>query len=370
MLKFIALRAASLVLAVGVGLTSIFPPRALAQDFGHPGQAIHLVVGHPCCYTASWSIYIGRDKAFWKRYLPAGSTVDFEVVNAGPPVVSAMIAGKEQIGYLGDMPAIIAATKRPMADVRIVATTALAYDQCNILLVRPNAPTFAASADAVRWLAGKKVAVPRGSCADRFAQTILKRENVSPGAYTNQSIELITSDFRAGKLDAAVVWEPVASQLIDQGLARRVASGANYGLTDAAFVIMRGDLIDKRPDIVTDWLKAELAAETFMADPKNADEVVTILRKYVPAYAVTDLRSALYKRYPAAQGGTDIRMVEPFAFPPDVHALLDEASAFLHQIKAINVDRLSVEAIAAKPADAVLASENRKAPVGEIKAQD
>ena len=307
---------------------------AAGLDYGEIGQPIHLVVGHPCCYTASWSIYIGREKAFWKSYLPAGSTVEVEVANAGPPVVNAMIAGKEHVGYLGDMPAIVVASKRPQVDVRIVATTALAYDQCNILLVRADAPAFGTPADAVHWLAGKQMAVPRGSCADRFAQTVLKREGVAPAAYVNQSIEVIASNFRVGKLDAAVVWEPVASQLINQGLVRRAASGINYGLTDAAFVTMRGDLVDKRPDS--------------SADPK----------------------AALYEKYPAAQGGTDVRMVEPFAFPSDVRGLISNATAFLHDIKAIGTERLGDEAIASKAADDVLASAKLQAPVGEIKAQN
>ena len=280
-----------------------------------------------------------------------------------------MLAGKEQIGYLGDMPAIVAASKRSVADVRLVATTALATDQCNILLVRHDAPAFASADEAVRWRSGKQVGVPRGSCGDRFAQNILKRQHVEVGSYLNQSMEVISSGFRAGKLDAAVVWEPVASQLIDKGLARRAASGASYGLTDAAFVAIRGDLIDARPDVVTGWLNAELDAETFLADPKNAGDVVTILKKYVPSFSPQDLQAALYKKYPAAEGGTEVLMIEPFAFPPDVRTLLSEATSFLHLIKGVDIEQLPAEAIASAPADALLAARGLKAPVGEIKAQ-
>ena len=168
-----------------------------------------------------------------------------------------------------------------------------------------------------------------------------------------------------------LVWEPVASQLIDKGLARRrAASGVNYGLTDAAFVVMRGDLYDKRPDVVSGWLQAELDAELFMADPKNADEVVAILRKYVPAYTDADLKAALYKEYPAAQGGSDVRMIEPFAFPPDVRTLLADATVFLHQIGTVDSDKLRPQAIASAPADAVLAARKLEPPVGVIKGRN
>ena len=47
-------------------------------------------------------------------------------------------------------------------------------------------------------LDGKRVAVPKGSCTDRFAQAVFKKESVTPGSYLNQSIEVITSGFRAG----------------------------------------------------------------------------------------------------------------------------------------------------------------------------
>jgi hypothetical protein len=37
---------------------------------------------------------------------------------------------------------------------------------------------------------------------------VFKRAGIQPSAYLNQNIEVITSNFRAGKLDAAVMWEP------------------------------------------------------------------------------------------------------------------------------------------------------------------
>ena len=188
------------------------PANAADSDYGKPGTPIKLSVGHPCCYAAIWSAYIAHEKGLWKKYLPAGSEVDFEVALAGPPILNGMLAGKQQIGYLGDVPAIVATTKREMADIRMVAAVALSYDQCNILLVKSAAPKFDKAEDAVKWLDGKQFATPRGTCGDRFAQDMFKRENVKPASYLNQSIEVITSGFRADKLDGAAVWEPVASR--------------------------------------------------------------------------------------------------------------------------------------------------------------
>ena len=43
-----------------------------------------------------------------------------------------------------------------------------------------------------------------------------KRATFKPGSYLNQSIEVISSGFRAGKLDGAVLWEPVTSRLVSR----------------------------------------------------------------------------------------------------------------------------------------------------------
>ncbi len=53
---------------------------------------------------------------------------------------------------------------------------------------------------------------------------------VQPKDYLNQNIEVMTSNFRAGKIDAAVIWEPTASRLVEEGLAqayrdRRIGGG-------------------------------------------------------------------------------------------------------------------------------------------------
>jgi NitT/TauT family transport system substrate-binding protein len=343
--------------------------QAWAFDYGAPGSPVALTVGHPCCYAATWSAYVVRAKEFWKKYLPAGSTVTFEIALAGPPILNAMFAGKQQIGYLGDTPAIIATTKRDMADIRLVAALALAHDQCNILLVRPDAPAFAKAEEAVRWLDKKDFAVPRGTCGDRFAQDIFKRENVTPANYVNKSIELITTGFRAGNIDGAAVWEPVASQLVNQKLARRAASGATYGIMDAAFLTVRADLMQARPDVVQGWIEAELDAELFIADPKNAGEVVAIIKNFVPGFSPDDLKDAIYGRAPAEVGGTDVRMIQPFVFTPDVRALLKDASAFLYSVKAIPSPDFRDDAVESAFVDKAVAKRGLTAPIGKVVAQ-
>ena len=115
--------------------------------------------------------------------------------------------------------------------------------------MRPDAPQFKTPADAVRWLNGKTVAVPQGSCSDRIAQATFQRIGIKPGTYLNQPIDVITTSFQNHNLDGAVVWEPTASHLVDAGLARRVASGTLATQTDAGFLEMSEQLLQDRPDV-------------------------------------------------------------------------------------------------------------------------
>jgi NitT/TauT family transport system substrate-binding protein len=357
----------SLLLAMGL-IATLSQAIAAELNFGKPGDAIKLIVGYQPYYTESWSGIVMRDKKFYEKYLPKGSTVEFQIGLQGSIIVNAMIAGKQHIGYMGDMPAIIATTKNKVADIRIVATLGFGYDQCNILLARKDAPEFKDAKAAIQWLNGKQVAVPQGACADRFTRALFKKENITPAAYLNQNIEVITSGFRAGKLDAAAIWEPTASRIVEDGLARRIASGASVNEHDAAFLTMRAELIAQRPDVVKAWLQAELDAQLFLAESKNASEVVRMAREQTTGFSEKSLWKAAYGSYPASVGGVPVRMQLPYGITPEVTALIGKSAAFLYELKSIKSATLRPEAVMPEFTQAILAERKLKSPIGEVKA--
>jgi NitT/TauT family transport system substrate-binding protein len=336
-------------------------------DLGKPGGPVKIVVGYQPYYTQAWSGVVMRGKKFYEKYLPKGSDVEFQIGLQGAIIVNNMLAGKQNIGYMGDMPSIVATTKNDVADVRLVANLGLAFDQCNVFLVRNDAPQFKDANEAIKWLDGKIVAVPKGSCTDRFGQATFKKSNIQPKEYLNQNIEVITSNFRAGKIDAAIMWEPTTSRLIQEGLARRVASGANNQENDGGFLGMRADLIKTRPDVVKAWLQAELDAQLFLADPKNAAEVVKMAKEQTTGFSERVLWYSLYGTYPQATGGAPVRNYMHYTFTPEARELIKRAAAFLHSIKSINVEQVRPEAIDASWTEQVLKERNVKAPVGEVK---
>ncbi len=338
-----------------------------AAQYGKPGEPVKLVVGYQPYYTQSWSGLVMRGKKFYEKYLPKGSEVEFQIGLQGAIIVNNMLAGKQHIGYMGDMPAIVSTTKTEVADIRLVANLGLGFDQCNIFLARTDAPKFPDANAALKWLDGKSVAVPKGSCTDRYAQATFKKLGVTPKEYLNQNIEVITSNFRAGKIDAAVIWEPTASRLVQEGLARRIASGASVKENDGGFLAMRNDLIQARPDVVRAWMKAELDAQLFIADPKNATEIIKMAKEQTTGFPERVLWYSLYGSYDPASGGHPVRNYLHFAFTPETRELIDRAATFLHSVKSINVEKIRPEAIDSKWADEALKERGLTAPIGEVK---
>ena len=365
-----ALQAFSKVAVAACAALTAFASTAFADgDFGKPGEPVKLAVGYQPYYTEAWSAVVMKGKGFWKKYLPAGSDVTFEPGLQGSVLVGQMIAGKQQIGYMGDMPAIVASAKPEVADIRIIAVLGTSQQQCNVFLVRKDAPEFKSAEDAIKWFDGKVVASPQGGCTDRFARKVFQKLSVKPDKYFNQGADQIAENFKAGKLDAAVVWEPIPAKFIEDGLVRRVASGVNFGESDAGFLVMRHDLAEARPDVEKAWLEAELDAQLFLADPKNAAEIAQMAEAEATGYPRKVLWTALYGDYPSSVGGSPDRLSLDYVITSKVKEQLDEATGFLFELKRVPAQTLRQDAIADSLARAVLEARGLKSPIGVVKSQ-
>src|SRR5712692_4709078 len=253
-------------------------------------EPVKLVVGYQPYDTISYSAVVIRALDLWKKHLPPGSEVEFQSALQGSIIVNQMLANKQQIGYLGDMPAVVVTTKRSVAPVNLVANTGLSPGQrCNVIMVRADAPKFNSPQEAVRWLDGKTLATPQGSCAHRFLGLVIEKTKIKPAQILNQSIEVIATNLRAGKIDGAVLWEPSVSRIGDivgEGSGRIVATGHTFGIPDAGAIAMREDFIKARPDIVEAWLRTELEAQQFVLDPKNWTRVAEFVKSQTAGISV------------------------------------------------------------------------------------
>lgn len=360
-----SVRWASLLFAVGVALGT---PNAASA------QAVNLTVGYQPYDTISYSAVVIRGLELWKKHLPPGSTVEFESALQGSIIVNAMLADKQQIGYLGDMPAVVSTTKPKQANIKLVASTGYSPGQrCNVIMVRADAPAFKSAQEAVKWLDGKVVATPRGSCADRFLRQVIEQSGIKPKEVLNQSIEVIATNFRAKRIDAAALWEPSVSRIGDfvgEGIAREVITGHSFGMPDGGFIAMREDFVKARPDVVKAWLKAELEAQQFILDPKNWQKVAELVRSQTEGITTRMAWFSIFGAVPPERGGSPIRDEKPFTFDDRVQKHLTTIYTFLFSAKVIDVDKAPAGAIDDSIARAVAKEANVNVPLGIIKPLD
>ena len=143
-------------------------------------EAVDITYGYHPYWTGGWNGVIIKHLKLHEKYLPAGSKVRFEAHLTGPPMVNALLADKMQIGTMGDMPSLVATTKRKIADIRLVSTPMFSNGQnCNKIVVPADAPDFASVEEAGAWLTGKPFAVHRGTCANRFVDSVIMKGALS-----------------------------------------------------------------------------------------------------------------------------------------------------------------------------------------------
>lgn len=270
----------------------------LAQD--------KIVVGYQPYDTISYQVSVNQELGLWKKYFPKNVEVEFQPALQGSIIVNNMLAGKQQIGYMSIMPATMAATKPEQAQIRIVGSSGMSDGmRCSLLLVRKDAPQFKSQEEAIKWIDGKVVASPKGSAADQYLRMIFEKYKVKPSEYLNQSIEVIATNFRIGKLDAAAMWEPTISRigdLVGEGIARIVATGTCVSNPDLGTIVMRGDLVEKSPQLAEAWLKSELEAQLFLLDPNNWAKATDMFAKYATGMPKRALWYSIYGQIPSEVG--------------------------------------------------------------------
>ena len=304
------------------------------------GSAAELAVAVRPDWTQGWFGMINEEKGIWKKYLPPGSKVTFSHPIQGGIVTSELVSNKSQIGHNGDAPGLIATFQRERTDIRIVALVGSSPSgyHCYQIMVRADAPEFKSSKEAIRWLDGKVVACPKGSCTDRFFQEVLAREGVRPKEYLNQPIGVITTQLRGKRIDGAATWDPqgaAVSTVAGSGDARVVATGAPWGERDSGVIICRKDLMDQKRELVKAWLKSEIEAQMWYYDPKNHAEVLQIAQKYVKGFSHKALWFSMCGLLADPYNGGPIRDEKPFAMNDDVMKLHKKGVNYLAEIKVV-----------------------------------
>lgn len=307
------------------------------------GPAINISTNYWLAWTGAWDTVILKEAKLWEKWLPKGSTVSWKRNLQGPPVITDLVAGKQEIGYIGDNPSIVSTTKRALAPISIVAVNTISPGRmCGMIMVRSDAPEFKSPQEAAKWLDGKTIGVPKGSCADRLGQTMLKKENVT-ATWQQMQGEVIVTSLQAKKIDAAALYEPHLSKAVFDNHARYAISPAAYGEIDANTIVMRTDFIEKHRDVAIAWLKANIEALFFLRD--KPIETIEFVKKELPEYTRENLWFAIYGQPPVVTGAAGPVLRGMMVMTPDIRKMLERGYQFLLDLKVVQEPALHKDAV-------------------------
>ena len=217
-------------------------------------------------YSSVWAAY---EKGYLEEELSAvNAEFTWTIFQSGPLVNEAVAAGEADLGYMADLPAIIA--KSSGQDIEIVSN--IAYGEKGLaVLVAPDSD-IASVAD----LKGKKIAYATGSYAQHLLALLLDQEGLSLDDV--ESINLGSGDSPAaltsGEVDAIVIWEQFISRLTSEGTAKVLADGTN---------IKRGNMVTyavssyakEHPEVIEAYIRALDRADQFIQEsPNEAAELI------------------------------------------------------------------------------------------------
>jgi sulfonate transport system substrate-binding protein len=186
---------------------------------------------------------------------------------AGPPMNESFAAGQQDIGIIGDTPAIIG--KSAGIDTRVIGITASGPKSLAVIVSTKS------GIKSPKELKGKKVAVVKGSYAHHLLVLILQKGGLTTNdiEFINLSQADIATAITNGNIDAAAVWEPLITKLESQGVARVLADGT--GIKKGALVIVAtGDFVSKNREQAKAFLRAYKRGAKFIKDqPKEAARI-------------------------------------------------------------------------------------------------
>ena len=126
-------------------------------------------------------------------------------------------------------------------------------------------------------LKGKTVGLDKSSTSYFFFLSILDESGLSEAELTIQDMgaDDAGTAFLAGRLDAAVVWEPYLSEANSREGGHVLVSSADYPKTIVDVMVMRSDFIEANPEAVKGFTAAWYQAiEFYKANPEKGNEIM------------------------------------------------------------------------------------------------
>lgn len=210
------------------------------------------------------------------KYANVEWKLDWQNFTSGPPVTNGMVAGKLQIGMMGDYPLLVngaTGQQNKGNETQLVAIIAYnAFGAGNGVVVHKDSPYY-----ELGDLKGKNVSVPFGSAAHGMMLQAMQERGWPENFWSmvSQSPEVGTTNLQEKKIDAHGDFVPFAELLPYRGFARKIFDGAQTKIPTFHGVVVRKEFAEKYPEAVTAYIKAMMEANEWVRkDPKLAAQKI------------------------------------------------------------------------------------------------
>jgi len=244
-------------------------------------KTIKIAIGHQSMCTDTYTAgIVVKELKLLEKHLPKDGKykgVEYDIswsdYSSGGPITNQMLANKLNIGVMGDYPLIVNGAKFQATDsLRTLYVAGTGYN----LKGSGNAVVVPVKSDLYKFtdLEGKDVSTPVGSAAWGM---LLKaaQDNKVKFQLKNQSPAVGAANIAAGKIDAHSDFCPWSEIMEFRGTGRKIYDGSEAGVPYLHGVVVRKDLAEEYPEIVTAFIKAVYDAGTWIReDPMRATDLM------------------------------------------------------------------------------------------------
>lgn len=192
-----------------------------------------------------------------------GWTIEWRVFNSGTDVIAAMASGDVKVAELGSSPLAIAASQG--VDLQMFMLS-YAIGESESLIARNDSGIA-----SVEDLKGKRVAVPVGSTAHYSLMGAIAHAGMSEADVTIMSMppDQIAAAWDQGTIDAAFIWPPVQTQILETGT-RIVGANqtAEWGYPTFNAWVVNTEFAAENLTAMAEFAKVmDAANQAYLADP-------------------------------------------------------------------------------------------------------
>ena len=220
-----------------------------------------------------------------------GTEVDIVYFDAGRNVIAAMASKSIDFGMIGSPPAALAIANGIPCQVFYIQDV---VGENEALIVRGNLGIRNA-----QGLIGRKIATVFSSTSHYGLMNYLKINNVNPSDVDIIDINSgdILETFIQGNIDGAFIWDPVITNMINNGgvmlTSSRELADAGYAVMD--LTIVRTEFAERYPDVVSAYVRTmDRAVALYRNDPKKAGEAMARQTEMTAEECLTMVESAIW----------------------------------------------------------------------------